>query len=72
MIVQKPINYTNEFKRDLVQLLLLSKKSHTQLEKEWNIDAGLLLKWKAEIIYENDGFCRHHDGREIRSQYSAA
>ena len=38
--------YTDEFKREAIELLKSSGKSAGQLERELGITAGMLLKWR--------------------------
>lgn len=38
--------YTDEFKREALELLKSSGKSASQLERELGITAGMLLKWR--------------------------
>ena len=45
---QVQLKYTNEFRRDALQMLLLSAKSPTQIEQEWGIKPGLLLTWQGQ------------------------
>ena len=40
--------YTDEFKREALELLRTSEKSAGQLERELGITAGMLLKWRAK------------------------
>jgi len=40
--------YTNEFKREALELLKNSEKSAAQLERELGITPGMLLKWRAK------------------------
>ncbi|MEZ4706743.1 MAG: transposase [Caldilineaceae bacterium] len=46
--------YPEEFKRNIVQLHLLTGKSPEQLEQDWAVESGLLLIWKQQ--FENHCF----------------
>jgi transposase len=46
MIEKKYREYTDEFKREALELLKNSKKGAGQLERELGITPGLLLKWR--------------------------
>ena len=46
MMDQKYRTYTDEFKREALELLKNSQKSAGELERELGITAGLLLKWR--------------------------
>lgn len=46
---QAESNYPEEFKRNIVQLYLLTGKSPEQLEQDWKVESGLLLIWKQQF-----------------------
>jgi transposase len=46
MMDKKYRTYTDEFKREALELLKSSGKSAKQLERELGITAGMLLKWQ--------------------------
>jgi transposase len=48
--------YTEEFKREALELLKSSRKSAGQIERELGITAGMLLKWRDRyqvVAHEN-------------------
>lgn len=47
--------YTDEFKREALELLKSSGKSAGQLERELGITAGMLLKWRAKYRVVTNG-----------------
>lgn len=46
---QSKLIYPEEFKRNIVQLYLLTGKSTEQLEQEWGVERGLLSVWKQQF-----------------------
>ena len=42
---QAKLSYPEAFKRDIVQLYILTKKSAATIEQEWKVEPGLLLIW---------------------------
>ena len=56
MIDKKYRTYTEEFKREALELLKSSKKSAGQIERELGITTGMLLKWRDRyqvVAHEN-------------------
>jgi transposase len=52
--------YTEEFKREALELLKSSGKSAAQLERELGITSGMLLKWRDryQVVTPTDGETR--------------
>jgi transposase len=58
MSEKKYRTYTEEFKREALELLKSSGKSAGQIERELGITAGMLLKWRDRyqvVAHENQG-----------------
>lgn len=53
-MTRKKRTYTNEFKRDAVNLWQTSDKSAATVENELGITHGLLIKWKAQLKGKGD------------------
>lgn len=47
--MEQEVEFSEEFKRNVIQLLILNVKSRAQLENQYKIPAGLLGVWQREL-----------------------
>ena len=52
--MDEKFQFTDEFKRNAVQLLLLKAKSMAQIEEQFKIPPGLLSMWLKELAADSD------------------
>ncbi|MEM7131676.1 MAG: transposase [Chloroflexota bacterium] len=57
--------YTDAFKRDVVQLLNFTSKNGSELELALGIPAGLLVKWRRQFAFE-DAYGKPYSNHSLR------